>query len=82
MTNQERRQEFMVEYRKLIERTGFQITPAINSRQYGNAMMVEPVAQVLPVPDWQPSPEAEDEVVAKVSDTQGSRDKSDKGNNS
>lgn len=68
MTDQERRQEFMAGYRELIQRTGYQITPQITSKQYGIAVMVEPVAHVLPVPDWQPPPEAEDEVETKAED--------------
>lgn len=73
MTDQKRHQEFMAGYRELMQLTGYQITPAINSKQYGNAVMVEPIAQVLPIPDWQPPPletksETEDEVEAKAED--------------
>lgn len=68
---QERHQEFMVGYRNLMQRTGYQITPGITSKHLSQSalnLLCESRATVEPVPGWQPPPEAEDEIVTKAED--------------
>lgn len=68
MTDQERHKEFMVEYRKLVDRTGYQITPGITSKHLSQAaleLLCELRAGVELVPSWSP-PEAKDGIITEV----------------
>lgn len=59
MTPQERKAQFLREYRALCEATGYQLASAYLTIQSGHQTLTNPVT--VPVPNWTPAEDAEDD---------------------